>query len=659
MGSIDGQSNIRVSDIQLVKANGARGYRPEIDGLRAIAVSLVLLHHYGFKPKGGFIGVDIFFVISGYLITSILQRDLDRGRLSLVSFWERRVRRLWPALTVMMLAIIVAGYWLLLPGDYTDLSSSAIATTALSANWLFYHKLDYFAPTSTTAPLLHMWSLAVEEQFYLIYPLLLMALTRYIPKHRLKVLVLLFLMSFVYSEALVHRDIGAAFFLLPSRAWELLLGGIVAQIGTAQARKVPPIVLEGAAIAGLVCLITAARRFNVDMFFPGIAAAVPCFATGAIIWATSAESTVAARLLSLRPLVQLGKISYALYLVHWPLIAFRSSIDTRPASVQLRIALLLVSLVLAMAITRFIETPIRSSKVLASRHKLFGVAFAYLVVAVIGFATIIHSKGFGSRFDPQVVVLERDAYDGSLAKFQTSLEDAVRGRFYETGRLRGSKHVDVVVWGDSHALSLYPGIREACHHLNLQSEICAHSLLPPVLNLNVELHNRGETNAPEYNKGVWRYIDSSRPALVILAAHWEVYPLAANKQAWRIKETIQKLNQAGVSVILAVDVPGFPNSVPRYLALRANKHQSLEESGAFSASNLADLEGQKLLFDTMSGPRCTVFDPRLPLMRKGGGYSLEAAGRALYVDGDHVSFHGAAALTGSLEGAIKQALTRK
>lgn len=205
-------------------------YRPDIDGLRAVALLLVILFHAGLGFQGGYIGVDVFFVISGFLITGQVIRELDAGEFSLANFWARRIRRLLPAATVMMVAVLFAGYFLLLPGDYVHLGWSAVAQQLLSANlyFRFWSEFGYFNPWTEENPLLHTWSLAVEEQFYLLYPLLLITLHGWGRRTMQLVLAGLALASLAGCEACLRWDAESAYYLLPTRAWELLLGGLVA-----------------------------------------------------------------------------------------------------------------------------------------------------------------------------------------------------------------------------------------------------------------------------------------------------------------------------------------------------------------------------------------------------------------------------------------------
>jgi peptidoglycan/LPS O-acetylase OafA/YrhL len=296
-------------------------YRPDIDGLRAVAVILVVMYHLGVGfTKGGFIGVDVFFVISGYLITGIIASEVGSGTYSLLGFYERRVRRLFPALFGVLLFSSCLAYILLFPPELEYFGETLIATTTFLANILFYSGDGYFAGTRDTIPLLHTWSLAVEEQFYLLYPLVLAPLLRR-DKGTLcwPIFSLTLLLSFALSLFLVKYDQSAAFYLLPPRAWELLLGCLLALGAIPELRNEK--YRQLASIAGLLAILIAAGKIR-GTTFPGWAALVPCVGAAMVIHSGVKGDTIVYRVLSSRYAVFIGLISYSLYLWHWPIIAF-------------------------------------------------------------------------------------------------------------------------------------------------------------------------------------------------------------------------------------------------------------------------------------------------------------------------------------------------
>jgi len=282
-------------------------YRPEIDGLRALAVIPVLLFHAGLGTPGGFMGVDIFFVISGYLITSLIVRDLQLGVFSMRNFWERRIRRILPAATVVVLATLIAGAFILLPETFENLGQSALAQSLMVSNFYFWQQDGYFAAPSDYEPLLHTWSLAVEEQFYLVLPLLLVFLNRRTPTRITLVLTLIFLTSLIWSFFGPYLYPMATFYLLPARAWELLLGSLIAIL---------PLRTPGSRLGATFISLTRIALMVYPMVtyspttpFPGIAAIPPCLGAAFFIIATRNHSTPPGQLLASPPFVFVGKIS--------------------------------------------------------------------------------------------------------------------------------------------------------------------------------------------------------------------------------------------------------------------------------------------------------------------------------------------------------------
>ncbi len=344
-------------------------HRRDIDGLRAVAILPVMLYHArvaGFG--GGFVGVDVFFVISGYLITTLIVRDLAEGRFSLVQFWLRRARRILPAVTVMMAAGLAIGWFVLLPDDYRAAARSAFHQSLFISNYYFWRKTGYFFASADTMPFLHTWSLSVEEQFYVAYPLLLLVVTRAARPHRTAILSVLLLLSLGLSLWRLGVSPEEAFYLAHLRAWELLVGAVTASIVfDAGSRWSPrPILREAASAAGLVAILCSVSLIDRNTPFPGLAALAPCVGAALVIWGNGYGPTVVGRVLGCRPLVAIGAISYSLYLWHWPLLVFAnySSIDGR--STPFLLGVLLASGGVAWVSYRWVETPIRRRAVLAN-----------------------------------------------------------------------------------------------------------------------------------------------------------------------------------------------------------------------------------------------------------------------------------------------------
>ncbi|RLQ22197.1 acyltransferase [Seongchinamella sediminis] len=329
------------------------GYRPDIDGLRAFSIIAVVIYHaFPALLPGGFVGVDVFFVISGYLITGIIVDGQARGEFSALEFYRRRIQRIIPALLLVVTFCLVAGWWLLLPAEYTALGRQTAASAVFAPNILFWTEAGYFDTDSRLKPLLHLWSLGVEEQFYLLWPLLLLV------GARLQLPILLLVLGLLGTSfclnILVTGDRAASFFLPQFRAWELLLGALLAIPG-ARAGSRPP--GNGLALAGLVLLLAAVLLINRQAIFPGWWALLPTL--GAALLILSAPGTAINRLLASRPLVFIGKISFPLYLWHWPLLTFCRIMEQGEPAAVIRLGAVLVSALLAWLSYRLVEQRLR------------------------------------------------------------------------------------------------------------------------------------------------------------------------------------------------------------------------------------------------------------------------------------------------------------
>jgi len=379
-------------------------YRPDIDGLRAVAVLAVVIFHMPTLSRhllGGYVGVDVFFVISGYLISSVIFSEIANGQFSVESFYERRIRRIFPALTCMLALISVAAYFALFPPELETYVKSLLAATLSASNFYFWQHSGYFdSPLSNL--LLHTWSLAVEEQFYILFPIFLIIVRRFFPgKIRLGVLVLA-AVSFAISIVVTRRDPSSSFYMPYTRAWELLLGTILSL------HFLPPMrsamLRNLATISGLAAIAISCFLYSPATPFPGLAAALPCLGAALIIGAGEAGPTYVGKLLSLRPVVFVGLISYSLYLWHWPLIVLQSKgviYGNRGSHVLGTALVLALSFLLAILSWRFVERPFRSGPLRLAGGPLFRLAAVTSGALVVFALVVIVARGFPSRFPPQ------------------------------------------------------------------------------------------------------------------------------------------------------------------------------------------------------------------------------------------------------------------
>ena len=378
----------------LVWRHATDKYRPDIDGLRAFAVlSVVLYHAFPQVVRGGFVGVDIFFVISGFLISSILFTEMTEGRFSFTVFYGRRIRRIFPALAVCLAAVLAYGFVVLTPPELAQLGKHVFFGAGFLSNIVLWSESGYFDSAATYKPLLHLWSLGIEEQFYILWPALLWVVFRLKAKVG-RLLAVLFLASFAINVALSITDISADFYLPVSRFWELLAGA-----GLAWRRQIvlSPNVRSWISFAGLAALLTSAALFTAEMRFPGWLALLPVAGAAAVILA-GPEAAVNRIVFSNRAVVFVGLISYPLYLWHWPLISYAYVIRLGKAPTPLMAtALVAASFLLAWATYRFIEYPVRFG---AHRHRRTQIVAA--CVAALGACglAVWTKSGFPERFPP-------------------------------------------------------------------------------------------------------------------------------------------------------------------------------------------------------------------------------------------------------------------
>lgn len=377
-------------------------YRREIDGLRALAVVPVILFHAGIQLiRGGFIGVDIFFVISGYLITTIILTEKEAGTFSIIKFYERRARRILPALFVVMSASFVLAWFWLLPGDMESFTKSLKSVSTFTSNITFYKESGYFDTESELKPLLHTWSLAVEEQYYLFFPVLIAFVWRYMKKSAVLVLLAVAVCSFIYAQVMVFKNPAAAFYLLPSRIWELMIGALTASYLLKRATGCKSNVFnQVGSMLGLVLILYSIFAFNSDTLFPSYFTLIPIIGSVLIIVFARA-GTLAGNLLGSRLFVGVGLISYSLYLWHQPLFAFARQRSLEQPGTGLLLALSVLAVIFAYISWKYVEKPFRNKQAF-TRKQIFsgaviGSAF-FIVVGILGHST----KGFPGRLPQDV-----------------------------------------------------------------------------------------------------------------------------------------------------------------------------------------------------------------------------------------------------------------
>lgn len=370
-------------------------YRGEIDGLRALAVLSVVFFHYDVVGvPGGYVGVDVFFVIAGFLIASSLKAEVTAGTFSFLVFCERRVRRLLPALLVMLAAVLVAGFFLQRPADFVYLSRSGAFASVSSANLFFFLDSDRFNASVDTLPLLHTWTLGVEMQFYILLPVLIVLLRKMGQAATLAIIGGLAAASFAWSLWYLKVSQTGGFYMLPSRAWELLAGSLLA---FAPRPRLNTMLASAIGLGGLALILFAVVHYNEWMFFPGKKGLVPVLGAMAVIFAANVGDRFTARLLAWKPVAYVGKVSYGWFLWHWPVISFYKYLGLDDGSLWPKLLLMAVSFGLAVASWQFVERPFmqRNPHGRPLRSVLIGVGASVALAAA--FAFIVQMNGFPER----------------------------------------------------------------------------------------------------------------------------------------------------------------------------------------------------------------------------------------------------------------------
>lgn len=626
-------------------------YRPDIDGLRAVAVLAVVLHHLSASlVPGGYVGVDVFFVISGYLITRIISREMEEGTFTFARFYERRARRIFPALFAVLVVTLVAGYFLLLPSDYAATLRGALGTLFFASNIVFWRDMaaGYFAATDAGLnPLLHTWSLAVEEQFYVFFPVLLLLCYRYFRRHIVLILVVCAVVSLAGAALLVQSKSVAVFFLSPFRVWELLAGSLLAfnAVPALKSRAVREVV----AGAGLLAILVACLVYDAKTTFPGLAALAPVLGAAAIIHAGTSGPSLAGRLLQWRPVVYIGLISYSLYLWHWPLIVLvRYAMGMEPITPYIPV-LLAASLALGSLSYHFIEQPFRRG-MRVTRKFVFSSSVVFASVLAIASAVGLARGGFEARFNPTVVKLDQ-ARSPQIPFVNCSEKPIDSACIF--GRSVGKP--TMLLWGDSHLLAWAPALDESLVSQETRAVFANSSACPPMLGVN----NAVKAICPAQNLAVKNYL-LANPDIktVVMSAFWSTYfredgPLTAqagNPPARGIDaaknalaSTIQWLRDNGRQVVLVGPVPVYDKSVPMALALekatgRTHLHSTMDEQRKKHASFFEVVDGQV----ARGGASFRFLDPIQWLCAE--DCMVMKDGVPLYRDSHHLSVAGAMAL---------------
>lgn len=632
-------------------------YRAEIDGLRALAVIPVILFHAGFELfSGGFVGVDVFFVISGYLITTNLIEDIENKRFSIVSFYERRVRRILPTLFFVMLVCIPFAWMWLLPSQMKDFSQSLVAVSLFASNILFWRESGYFDAAAEEKPLLHTWSLAVEEQYYVLFPIFLTLAWRFGKNRVFWMIVVMAAMSLLLSEWGWRRQPTANFYLAPTRAWELFAGSIAAFIVQKQGvQKNNPL-----ALVGLAAIIFSIFFYDETTPFPSVYAVVPVLGVVLLVLHADKE-TIAAKLLSTSGFVGIGLISYSAYLWHQPLFAFARIKTVREPSYVLMAILAFGSLALAHLSWKYIETPCRNKKAV-SKGRIFTVSLIGLILfASFGFWG---SKTSVFKQRESMLVFADLIYDNSSLGYAKCNDELDTNKPKLNYCLKSSDSVTNVLFGDSHADDKYHGLVQ--NFTNKEWMLIGNSSCPPLMNVNVQSPD-GTVCTERLNK-IFKFLSEQDEIHTVVLSFAHIYPLDTLIAADHIKKkfkvsdrllkdregiartpidvfeiglrrTVEFLRGKEILVILLIDIPELEFMPQDCLSNRISCN--------FNRANV--LERQKIHRNLLSeisrdNDGVHVFDS-LSVFCKPNAImcSILKDGRTLYRDSHHLSHYGSIA----------------
>ena len=542
-------------------------YRADIDGLRALAVLPVVLYHAGVPGfGGGFVGVDIFFVISGYLICGMIEQDIRDGTFSLGDFYKRRILRILPALFAMFGVSGVLAYAYCLPVEFEDFSKSFASAVASVSNVYFAKTGGYFDAPAETKPLLHTWSLGVEEQFYFVAPLLMLLLYRFVPKHAKWLLAAAAALSFAAAILMSFRNATFVFYLTPFRAWELALGALLAirfipSPSTAWGKNIT----GGIGLALLLGVIVLGTSSAPLLLITGLAA------VGATMVIASSERTIswAGRLLSAPPLVFVGLISYSLYLWHWPLMVFQRTDGflISGSSATAKLVVIMVSIAVAILSWRFVEQPFRAMARESSRSGVFATASAAMASAFAACVMILLSDGAPFRFPDRVVAISSYlAYDFT-GQFRTGKCFLATNRQHldlETCMKMDSRRPNYLLVGDSHAAHLWFGLQATMPEVNVM-QATASMCRPAIPQISV-LETR---SCPRMMNFVFEeFLAGNKVDKVLLAASWKDEDLAD------LSAVIDALKARGIEVAVLGPIVEYDRALPRLLADQIRRGES-------------------------------------------------------------------------------------
>lgn len=545
-------------------------YRPDIDGLRAIAVSIVVLFHaFPSLVRGGFVGVDIFFVISGYLITKILFSDLEKNRFSFAGFYARRIKRIFPALLLVMGASLAFGWIALFPDEFKLLGKHIVGGAGFISNLFLWYEVGYFDVSADTKPLLHLWSLGIEEQFYIFWPILLVLAFKW-KSNPIRMTLALLALSLLVNVALVHRFPSATFYSIASRAWELLAGALLAYLSLKKGSDQPAAPDSGSAgrrdvmsVAGLGFILLACSLVRVDKAFPGWWALLPTIGAALLI-AAGPRAWVNRVVLSNRVAVWIGLISYPLYLWHWPLLAFARIIESGVPALKIRVVAVVAAVALAWLTYRLLELPLRGRP--KNRATVATLSALMVAVAAAG-GWVYRQEGLPLRAS----IVENASLQKALITVEDRANAAACKKRYGFATLweycllaRLDSAPTVALIGDSHAYHVVAGLTK--YYSSKGENLLFLGTRIPFWGVAVGTDKYQQATKAMLDLAL--ATDSIKTVILTTAAKLHTENADGELMVQQFRDTVRRYTQAGKKVIYIYDVP-LLNFEPRACIKRA------------------------------------------------------------------------------------------
>ena len=650
-------------------------YRADIDGLRAIAIIAVLLFHTGFQLfSNGYIGVDIFFVISGFLITSITVREINKGKFTFTQFYTRRVKRLFPALFTMIIVVLIMGYFYLIPIDFQHLAQSSIYTVFYISNIYFSHLSGYFQPSVITLPLIHTWTLGVEEQYYLFYPAFLVIISMFLKKRYSFWVLLAGVASFVLQLIIMSKGhVDVAFYYFPTRAWEFMMGGIIA-FGTLP--EVQNKVLSTLLV--VIGLVFISYPFATHMKSSELSSVMACIGATLIIYSNTYSDNAIKKILSTKGFVFIGLLSYSLYLWHWPILsAYREFSALLPETLKISMLILAFAMIFILSYLsyRFIETPIIKMDFSQNHKKLLVPVFAVMLLISSSSFYILYNNGLPDRFEYMEKVAQAPtySYENNPNYPDYMIKAWIEPRNIKWNNLptlgnKSAKHVSFVIIGDSHAGALAPAFDAIAKELGIKGKLMTDSANIPFF--GIDLYGRlGSVwdNSDSFSKVNQQLLIliMEHPYIkrIFLVARWTQYvdnddvllkdnSVPSNNSIFIFQEgldkTLKTFIQMNKDVYIVNDVPSIDWDVP---VIIADKELLLRYFGLktkrFFPPDLKQFERSEQTIFTLFHQAQERYDfkflnPYKALCPNNGPCMvIDNMGYPIYVDDNHLSIHGA------------------